>query len=248
MEATTPFDLNHEITQWRAALEQSPAFRRENLDELEAHVRDSVGELQPRGLSEEEAFLVAVRRVGSAAKLGAEFGKINSPNVWLNRVLWMLLGIQFYHGFVNLTGAASVVTTWLGLKSVLALDMSLNPVLVGLAGAGIHLLFGAAVLIGCWRILNEKQHGLSVRFQELAPIFRRPGFFVLACVAIILASLTLALCGPLTSVLLVRTLAAQHPHAWMACNWGYASARAIQSAALALLTLWLARRQWLAKA
>jgi hypothetical protein len=34
----------------------------------------------------------------------------------------------------------------------------------------------------------------------------------------------------------------------MACNWGYASARAIQSAALALLTLWLARRQWLAKA
>ena len=62
METTTPFDLNRAIRHWRENLTQTPALRSENLDELEAHLRDSVATLQLRSLSVEEAFSIGVRR------------------------------------------------------------------------------------------------------------------------------------------------------------------------------------------
>src|SRR4051794_28704824 len=64
MENTTPYNLNAEIQQWREALAQSPAFNSENLNELESHLRDSVARLRASGLSEEEALLIATKRIG----------------------------------------------------------------------------------------------------------------------------------------------------------------------------------------
>jgi hypothetical protein len=96
METTTPFDLNHAIHQWRQGLAQSPAFPGENLDELETHLRDSVAELQARGLFAEEAFFVAAKRVGSGALLVKEFGKMNAVNIWVDRFLWALIIAQIW--------------------------------------------------------------------------------------------------------------------------------------------------------
>src|ERR1051325_853206 len=81
MEATTPFDLNQAIQRWRENLGQSPAFRRENLFELESHLRDSVATLQRQGLSDEEALMVATKRLGSAAELAAKARYGNHPNL-----------------------------------------------------------------------------------------------------------------------------------------------------------------------
>ncbi|HTB82688.1 MAG TPA: hypothetical protein VK742_03460 [Candidatus Sulfotelmatobacter sp.] len=97
METTTPFDLNHAIQQWRNDLAQSSAFRGENLDELETHLRDSVVALQARDLSAEEAFYVAARRVGTGAVLIKEFGKVNAVNVWVERCLWALIVMQLWN-------------------------------------------------------------------------------------------------------------------------------------------------------
>src|ERR1039457_5316434 len=96
MENPTTFDLNNAICRWRDGLRQSPHFREENLAELEAHLRDSVAELQGRGLPDEEAFLLATRRLGNPARLDSEFAKVNRRQVWLHRVLWMLVGIQVW--------------------------------------------------------------------------------------------------------------------------------------------------------
>ena len=96
MENPTAFDLNHAISRWRDDLRQSPYFREENLAELEAHLRDSVAELQGRGLTDEEAFLLATRRIGDPERLDPEFAKVNRGQVWLNRVLWMLVGVQVW--------------------------------------------------------------------------------------------------------------------------------------------------------
>src|SRR5262245_5661985 len=92
MENKTAFDLNSEIRQWREKLAKAPGFRTDDLDELECHLRDSVGDLQTRGLSAEEALAIAVRRVGSGASLAAEFESINSSAIWIDRLLWMLMG------------------------------------------------------------------------------------------------------------------------------------------------------------
>ena len=94
MENSPPFDLNNAINCWRDGLYQAPHFREDNLDELEAHLRDSVAEFQSRGLTNEEAFLLGTRRLGQPAGLELEFGKINRGQVWLHRLLWMLVGIQ----------------------------------------------------------------------------------------------------------------------------------------------------------
>lgn len=96
MANQTPFDLNVAIQTWRHNLENSPAFRRENLAELESHLRDSVATLQGRGLSEAEAFLIATRRIGEGQQLAAEYGKVNRNTIWFERAMWMLIGIQVW--------------------------------------------------------------------------------------------------------------------------------------------------------
>lgn len=79
MEESTSFDLNRAIRDWREKLVQSPHFKAENVAELESHVHDSVVTLQSKGLSSEESFLIATRRVGSMENLEPEFAKVN-PN------------------------------------------------------------------------------------------------------------------------------------------------------------------------
>jgi hypothetical protein len=79
MENETPFDLEDAIRKWRDSLLQSSRMRAEELEELELHLRDSVGALQKRGLSEDEAWLIAQRRLGQRAALKNEFAKVATP-------------------------------------------------------------------------------------------------------------------------------------------------------------------------
>ncbi len=119
MENQTAFDLNRAIQTWRENLAQSPAFERENLNELESHLRDSIAKLQTRGLSAEEALIVATKRIGQSGALEKEFGKVNGRAVWLDRLLWALLGVQA--GCVilcisNLSRLATGVVSPLGMQ------------------------------------------------------------------------------------------------------------------------------------
>ena len=77
IENLSLFDLNASLNLWLEKLAQSPHFRNENVAEMETHVRDSVTKLHSQGLSEEESFLIAIRRVGSIGKLEPEFAKVN---------------------------------------------------------------------------------------------------------------------------------------------------------------------------
>jgi hypothetical protein len=96
IESADAFDLSLAIQGWREKLSQSPAFRSENLDELESHLRDSVTALQAHGLSATEAFRLAAKRIGGNGALETEFGKVNGPAIWLDRILWMLIGFQIW--------------------------------------------------------------------------------------------------------------------------------------------------------
>ena len=92
MENQTSFDLNAAIQSWRVGLAKSPSFHAEDLAELESHVRDSAASLKALGLTDDEAFLIAIRRAGPQKSLAAEFAKINGSSVWLDRFLWMAVG------------------------------------------------------------------------------------------------------------------------------------------------------------
>jgi hypothetical protein len=94
MENQTSFDLSIAIQQWRQNLAQSSAFRHADLDELESHLHDSMPPLQKAGLSPEEAFMIASRRIGPLQALEPEFRKSNTRSVWLERVLWACMILQ----------------------------------------------------------------------------------------------------------------------------------------------------------
>ena len=93
METNPQFNLEEALGAWRESLAGSPAFRPENVRELEAHARDSVAALEAAGLGAEEAFLVAMRRLGSGAALEREFEKANRGEVWMDRAVWMVAGV-----------------------------------------------------------------------------------------------------------------------------------------------------------
>jgi hypothetical protein len=92
MENSTSFDLNKAIDRWRQQQSQSGTLNRSDLDELESHLRDSVGNLESGGLAAEEAWLVAHHRFGAAEKVEQEYAKVHPARVWSHRVIWMIAG------------------------------------------------------------------------------------------------------------------------------------------------------------
>jgi len=243
---TGPFDLNQAIQQWRESLNQSPAFRRENLDELESHLRDSIANLGQRGLAADEAFLIATRRVGSGTALGAEFGKINAHEIWLNRALWMLIGTQVFAFMRSLVNAITEGATALGIKPIVSLgNASSAQLYIGLLSGLVHLLTFAAALIIGWRLLTRKSNGISAWLRNMPNRSRHSEAIVAACLIPLFLTTALQMCSPL----LIRNLANASNGQQFLVGLGVGTAWAVllESALLVLLTLLLARRQLLAK-
>ncbi len=105
------FDLNQQMAQWRQSLGQSESLVRSDLDELESHLRDQIDQLTLSGLSSEEAFWIAQRRIGNAKNLPCEFAKVNGSAVFRRRLQWMLVGIMAYLLIIVLSHLASVAGT-----------------------------------------------------------------------------------------------------------------------------------------
>ena len=91
METTPRFDLTAALENWRAELAAQPNLTAEVRRELETHLRDTLAGFRQRGLSDEEAFWLARRRVGQPAQLGDEFVKADPAAVWRERVFWIAL-------------------------------------------------------------------------------------------------------------------------------------------------------------
>jgi hypothetical protein len=80
-------DLEAQIGQWRAYVAGSPALNGHDVEELEAHLRDQIAELDDAGLTSQEAFLIAVRRMGDISALSREFGREHSGRLWQQLML-----------------------------------------------------------------------------------------------------------------------------------------------------------------
>lgn len=79
--------LEAEIAEWRTFVGRAPAIESPDVDELEAHLRDQVADLVATGLTTNEAFLVAVKRMGSVDLLSHEYAREHSGRLWKNLVL-----------------------------------------------------------------------------------------------------------------------------------------------------------------
>lgn len=79
--------LDDGVRQWRASLARGRVIDSGDLDELEGHLRDQAEELTEAGLSEDEAFLIALKRLGAADRLTAEFAREHGDRLWKHLVL-----------------------------------------------------------------------------------------------------------------------------------------------------------------
>jgi hypothetical protein len=89
METQTCFDLNAAIANWQQELARQPGLAPVVRRELETHLRDTVAELQGRGLNNEESFWLARRRAGRPQQLAEEFAKADPVRVWRERAFWI---------------------------------------------------------------------------------------------------------------------------------------------------------------
>lgn len=74
--------LEVEIGEWRAFIEQSPAVDGRDAEELETHLRDQIADLTAAGLTADEAFLIAVKRIGRLDDVSREFAREHSGRLW----------------------------------------------------------------------------------------------------------------------------------------------------------------------
>ena len=63
------------IASWRGFVGRRAAISDADVDELEAHLRDEMAELHGVGLSDDEAFMVAVGRLGEVDALSREYAQ-----------------------------------------------------------------------------------------------------------------------------------------------------------------------------
>lgn len=139
------FDLERQIADWKAEFASRPSLRRADVEELEQHLRDALPSLISAGLTPEEAFLIATRRVGPPAALEREFAKVNGTHLWSQRVFWIVLGAFGYVVCRLVIGtAASLAQALAGLAGGSGAD-------VGYAGSAVACVGWIAVAAMLYR-------------------------------------------------------------------------------------------------
>src|SRR5262245_50325390 len=79
--------LEEQIGLWRSYLRRRQAIHAVDVAELEDHLREQIEVLVGAGLAGDEAFLVAVKRMGSLDALSREFAQEHSDRLWKQLVV-----------------------------------------------------------------------------------------------------------------------------------------------------------------
>jgi hypothetical protein len=85
--AGTRRSLEEGIAEWRSYVRRRQAIHSVDADELEDHLRSQASALLEAGLTEDEAFLIAVKRIGELDALSREFAREHSERLWKRLVV-----------------------------------------------------------------------------------------------------------------------------------------------------------------
>jgi hypothetical protein len=75
------------IREWRSYVLRRQAIDAKDVDELEDHLRSQVADLREVGLDEEEAFVIAVKRLGDLDSLSREYAREYWERLWKRLVV-----------------------------------------------------------------------------------------------------------------------------------------------------------------
>jgi hypothetical protein len=154
MADRTQFNLNEQLASWRQRLLQQEPLSSQDADELESHLTETIADLQRRGLSEEEGFWLACRRLGDEETLGKEYAKVHRNTVWLRRITWMLLGVFILKIGMGVATSAG----WLVVAA--AANWLPQPTFLGLLGIAVRIGLFVLLLGGLGLFLWSQDRGL----------------------------------------------------------------------------------------
>ena len=121
--------LEEQIAQWRAYVTRRRALHGPDVEELEGHLRDQLLALTETGLAGDEAFLVAVKRMGNLDALSREFARAHSERLWKQ----LVMASDAADERTRTAHAETVVVLALALASAIAVKV---PALFGLRPDG----------------------------------------------------------------------------------------------------------------
>nr|WP_101632703.1 permease prefix domain 1-containing protein [Arthrobacter crystallopoietes] len=129
-------ELEAQIGRWRGYVQRRQAISPADIDELEDHLREQIADRQATGLDDEEAFLVAIKRLGNLDAVLREFAREHSDRLWKQLVLvpedsdgagtppWRELAVVLALA-VGAGLAVKIGTIWLDDEAVLARNLGL---------------------------------------------------------------------------------------------------------------------------
>ena len=71
-----------QIAEWRAYVANAQGVNGHDVDELEDHLRRQIAELKAAGLTDDEGFLIAVKRLGGVDALSREYAHEHGGRLW----------------------------------------------------------------------------------------------------------------------------------------------------------------------
>jgi len=125
MTTFTDQPLEEQIAQWRAYLRRRQGVHSPDVEELEGHLREQLVALTEAGLSGDEAFLVAVKRMGSLDALSREFARAHSERLWKQ----LVMAPEAADESANTAHAETLIVLSLAVAAALAIKV---PALFGL--------------------------------------------------------------------------------------------------------------------
>ncbi|WP_345751152.1 permease prefix domain 1-containing protein [Microbacterium rhizophilus] len=82
-----PEEVETRLADWRGYLLARRTLSPADVDELEDHLRERIADLASRGLDDDEAFLIAMRRMGDVDALSSEYAREHSDRLWKQLIL-----------------------------------------------------------------------------------------------------------------------------------------------------------------
>lgn len=107
--------LEEGIAEWRSYIRRRQAIHTVDADELEDHLRSQANALVKAGLAEDEAFLIAVKRIGELDVLAREFAREHSERLWKRLVVAPDMG-----GESSVNGKEALVAVALAIGAAVA--------------------------------------------------------------------------------------------------------------------------------
>jgi hypothetical protein len=174
-----------QLDRWIRKISQTETLSADRLAELRDHVIDATLELRKLGITESEAALVAVSRMGRVEDLASEYSKSDSSYVWTQRIFWMCIGfiaIGLADAIIDslVIGAQALAVAWMPGFAFPGWAMT-GFVLSGWACAFLalrQLSTGAA--IWRWNITASTFIGITIVLTALATLTKIYGQIVLS--------------------------------------------------------------------